>query len=165
MLSKPSSITNGGFACQWLGNIVMHILQNVINIYHVVQELRAFFTNCFLMRGWTVQTQGSCNHNASINLQLQHALETLYYLVPLINDHLDMCCSTVRSENNTFLSLKSVFIVTNIKTIEEETGVFNFCRFCISLGYVIFAFVQRCFCKKYPISRSLALKREVNLHV
>ena len=39
MLSKTSPTKKDGLACQWLGNVDM---QNVIEIYHVVQEIWTF---------------------------------------------------------------------------------------------------------------------------
>ena len=39
MLSKPLSSKKGCYTCQWLDNVDMHCMQNVIKICHVVHEL------------------------------------------------------------------------------------------------------------------------------
>ena len=43
MLSKASSIKKAVTHCQWLDNVDMHMFAKLIKIYHVVQELRAFY--------------------------------------------------------------------------------------------------------------------------
>ena len=52
MLSKPSSITKGGFACRWIGNVDMHMYatfdQNIPSGSRVVN----IFINYKWMDGW-----------------------------------------------------------------------------------------------------------------
>ena len=46
MLSKPSYVKNGGFACQWLGNVEMHMYAKCDHNIRSDSRVINIFTNC-----------------------------------------------------------------------------------------------------------------------